>query len=679
MSYKIEPMAVNSFLEYPMQLPRFQRKSTWKNDQNFELCISIFQDYPVGVVIVNKEQKISWLLDGRQRRNALKLMRENPVNIYNWAKSYIKFKNNDDVDEIKKKYWEKVNEYLQSDPTEAKQDSEDEEYTSESTNSYDEEDSFSSLKQKQGLQTLLDLILMNHQIKSTVTKWERLFNFNEFSNRTFASEQNPIKLRSNLLGLIKDTAVERDSEGHITKESAIEYFRDLYVVNDDKFPKFKDKITNNWNEMNTCLDAIEKSEKVFADARIGVIWLTNASPLDALNIFSRINSGGTQLKAEELLSAKPYWNVPVESVDEELVEIIKTLYKKMNLTQNNIVRWDLAATLLERIDKGHLLFSSGPLNPDEKEEINLEAISLGFKLISSIKKEGMSAESVNSLETLSADKFNWNREIRIIVEDYNNIIRVLGSNSFFKYLQSWKQPIIKLIGNAPVLEFAAILYKDWYAKNQPISPSKEQTQFIRDAKILFDRLIFEYATKAWRGSSDSKMSNDIKSWNNRLEPIPEEEWERFIQNACNGKYNNGQDITYKNLAPVLYYYYILVGKSPIISGDIVQESFNTGKFHVDHIYPQEKLTGNSLISENKDSLYNLCLLPGQENKNKSKKALKEITDPWLKQYITHVTGINEDDFVKYSDLTNLEDLKRLREEMFIVAFTKTRMEKLTNL
>ena len=92
MSYIIEPMPLISFLEDgKLRLPRFQRKATWDKKQNFELAISVFQDYPVGVVIVNQEQKISWLLDGRQRRSALSSMRDNPVELYEWARSYIGF------------------------------------------------------------------------------------------------------------------------------------------------------------------------------------------------------------------------------------------------------------------------------------------------------------------------------------------------------------------------------------------------------------------------------------------------------------------------------------------------------------------------------------------------------------------------------------------------------------
>ena len=57
MSYIIEPVSIYSFVTDPsIKLPRFQRKATWVKEQNFELAISIFQDYPVGVVIINKEK-----------------------------------------------------------------------------------------------------------------------------------------------------------------------------------------------------------------------------------------------------------------------------------------------------------------------------------------------------------------------------------------------------------------------------------------------------------------------------------------------------------------------------------------------------------------------------------------------------------------------------------------------
>ena len=134
MSYSIEPMELITFVEdNKLKLPRFQRKSTCDKNQNFELAISVFQNYPVGVVIINREQNSSWLLDGRQRRAALLTMRENPVELYEWGRSYLKFSKTADELEVTRHYWEKVERYLTEEPTEKKKDKnngeESEEYT----------------------------------------------------------------------------------------------------------------------------------------------------------------------------------------------------------------------------------------------------------------------------------------------------------------------------------------------------------------------------------------------------------------------------------------------------------------------------------------------------------------------------------------------------------------------
>ena len=115
MSYIIEPMPLISFLEEnKLRLPRFQRKATWDKKQNFELAISVFQDYPVGVMIINQEQNLSWLLDGRQRRAALSSMRDNPVELYEWARGYIGFAKTADEHDVIMSYLDKVERYIQS-------------------------------------------------------------------------------------------------------------------------------------------------------------------------------------------------------------------------------------------------------------------------------------------------------------------------------------------------------------------------------------------------------------------------------------------------------------------------------------------------------------------------------------------------------------------------------------
>lgn len=206
MGYVIEPLPLTSFIDdSKIQLPRFQRRETWNNDQKFKLCISVYKEFPVGVVIINEMRDSSWLLDGRQRRNALQLMRDNPVNVYNWARSFLKFKVVDTKREIRDTFWKKIEEYLQEEPNnETKNGSQEninvevdssEELIEESQYediSREEQsttpNSFDKARQQQSLAALLDLILMVHPIrkqkdKSEVSEWQNIFNFANYFNK----------------------------------------------------------------------------------------------------------------------------------------------------------------------------------------------------------------------------------------------------------------------------------------------------------------------------------------------------------------------------------------------------------------------------------------------------------------------------------------------------------------
>ena len=74
--YEIRPESIKTFItDRNVRLPRFQRKQTWNSKKNFQLCISLFKEYPIGVTILSVEESkgknVRWLLDGRQRKNAL--------------------------------------------------------------------------------------------------------------------------------------------------------------------------------------------------------------------------------------------------------------------------------------------------------------------------------------------------------------------------------------------------------------------------------------------------------------------------------------------------------------------------------------------------------------------------------------------------------------------------------
>jgi hypothetical protein len=115
--YQVRPENISSFIDdHSIRFPRFQRKQTWNEDKNIKLAISVFKTYPIGVTIINKQlwgnRVTRWLLDGRQRRNALLLMSQNPENIYDWSKKFFKLKNSDQNFDITRKFWAEIGTYL---------------------------------------------------------------------------------------------------------------------------------------------------------------------------------------------------------------------------------------------------------------------------------------------------------------------------------------------------------------------------------------------------------------------------------------------------------------------------------------------------------------------------------------------------------------------------------------
>lgn len=113
MSYNISQRSVIEFInDSDIKLPRFQRKSTWKPGQGFELIISMAKEYPMGVVVINREQGNSRLLDVRQRLSALKDFRNDPNRMYDAAKSYLKFNDRTTDEELKDLFWKGVEAYL---------------------------------------------------------------------------------------------------------------------------------------------------------------------------------------------------------------------------------------------------------------------------------------------------------------------------------------------------------------------------------------------------------------------------------------------------------------------------------------------------------------------------------------------------------------------------------------
>lgn len=383
--YEIRPESVKSFIiDKNIRLPRFQRKQTWNEKKNFELCISLFKEYPLGVTIVNVENKnginIRWLLDGRQRRNALVKMYEDPENIYLWAKKYIKFQNKSQPDEIREMFWEMINEYVEYDEEEQTVDQ-----TDENDNDYDtdntvgmESDSDSSIEntQSSGLDFLLDIILMIHNKRKNYTGFSRPFDLSKFVQKLpyIESYDGTQVLSSKKLKTFID---QYRSEAEAITPDTFYSFVDgrMNITNADNLKKY---INDKWDQIKYRIYMIERLDSILTNSKIGIIEVKEILFADSQKIFNIINTKGEKLSAVEVLSAKPSWNIPINIADapNEMKREVADFYQALGINvDNNIVKWDLPATLIKRIGNNFIFKSFDSSNANDLSNI----LTYGFK------------------------------------------------------------------------------------------------------------------------------------------------------------------------------------------------------------------------------------------------------------------------------------------------------------
>ncbi len=101
---------------------------------------------------------------------------------------------------------------------------------------------------------------------------------------------------------------------------------------------------------------------------------------------------------------------------------------------------------------------------------------------------------------------------------------------------------------------------------------------------LLDRSIYEYVTKQWRGSSDSKIANNLedleRSGSDLFDPVSSQSWNNLIDEMIEKGTIDGDSyvdkLDNKRVKLILYYYYILNSvdgsTDPTLSGiDLVRQ------------------------------------------------------------------------------------------------------------
>ena len=680
--YEIRPETVKTFvLDKNIKLPRFQRKQTWDEKKNFQLCISLFKEYPMGVTILSVEEKdgktIRWLLDGRQRKNALLQMYEDPENIYNWARKFIGFKNNNQPSEIDELFWNKINEYIEYSDETDDDDSEQNSISLESDlNDIDttegvESNEPSYLKEKNGLEFLLEIIKIIHNKSKNNTGFTKPFDICKFVSRVpytdnlHGNDKLSSKKLKNFLDEYRNYCNVEDYD-YENLDSFYNFIDSRCQIEDKN--KLIQHLSVKWEDILLRINLIERIDNLLSNSKIGLIEVKNLAPADSQKIFNIINSEGEKLTAVEVLSAKPSWNIKIKNVAAEMQIAVNELYKKIGTNNYDVVKWDLPATLLKRIGSNFIIKDFGDDPKDFAKEI-----TYGFKLIAGIWKKGVKKENI---ELLSNDNgINWATNYEALVNDLKNMYRLMCSFSYFKFFNSWHSTMMELTSDSIALNFFIIMYLDWQRKGKPIGNDRNARNFSKNCFILWDKLIYEYISVQWRGSSDTKIATNITSIkvdNSELfTPISTEDWIKLLEDIKTKAKIFGNNLTVKSMKPMLYHFYCL--KS--ISGPDSMYSIE-----VDHIIPQSLFENSSILNKDSivNSILNLGLLPKNENISKGKKRLVEITDEWLKSQIEKYEFIPQNEFVKYSNINNYEKIFEERINIFKDAFGRKRTNLLNN-
>lgn len=683
--YEIRPDSIKTFIsDRSIKLPRFQRKQTWDAKKNFQLCISLFKQYPIGVCILSvekyKDKTVKFLLDGRQRRNALKQLAEDPENLYLWAKKFLDLKASDQLYEVKEKYYKKISEFLEEEEDEgivvkpdtttyiADDDSDEYGISFDDDDVTPAEDDGSenekiSLDDGTGKDLLLRIILAIHKKDKRVSGFTKPFDFAKCVERLpyVRRENNSYSLISrdlkDFINAYRSYCEQEFDDDYESQDNLFTYIQSRYQVTNEK--QLKQCIHINWSDILERIKVLQIIDDVLSDSKIGVIEVKDMKSSDYQKIFSLINSQGAPLKAIEILSSKPKWNIIVKNPSAGTQVAVNTLYKEIGIVPDNVVRWDLPATFLRRIEDNFIL--------SNKIEF-VKGLTIAFKVLSGIYTGGVTKENIEKLA--EAENVNWEVDIDNLITDVNNMFTLMKGCPYFAYMSTWRTSLMDITSDFIAMDFFILSYLNWVSKGKPIGSDIRTRKFQKECFILWDRLIYEYVKGLWKSSADSKLKTNIDKLEDNFVAIPKADWTALLDEIFDNSTVNGKDITFDLMKPLLYHYYCLAGLE-------APSAVKYKALDVDHIIPQTMFDANVGAHPRadviKNNLLNLGILPKESNTSKGGKTLLQVsTNAKLVKEIKTYEFIDQADFATYSQFINYCHMFAHRRPIFERGFTTER-------
>ena len=239
---------------------------------------------------------------------------------------------------------------------------------------------------------------------------------------------------------------------------------------------------------------------------------------------------------------------------------------------------------------------------------------------------------------------------------------------------------LKTMGSVAIaMAFILHTAKDWVNKGEPVAGNplvKVKTNAVR----LLDRLIFEYLTRQWAGSSDSKIARMLREMpmgQSLLEPVQGEEWTGLVNKHLSGEIQLPPPRQEGKKTAIDSYTKLLLVYEACLGGRAARPSPGL-KFDVDHLIPEGlfETIGTQADREFRNRITNLSLLPSGPNRSKKDRSLGSLTDSpddlWLKSEIAQYSQVPVDRFSDFSKPSQAKDLHEYRKKKFIEAFTTKR-------
>ncbi len=598
------PSVRSIVLDQQIRLPRFQRKKSWDDQHRFELCISLFKGYPLGTIVIKKEdvdnKTIKWLLDGRQRRDTLMEM-QNPDNIYRWAKTYLGIKNRDQPSDIKEKFDEKMIEYIQFDDEkievfpEEPDDTVPTDYTLETP-----------VKFENNLKGLADLICNVHPMRAGMSNFGKPFFFKNYKTKYIVTDDEG-KLYVDSDKLLKWlSAIQVSNIDELTVADVVQWF-------DNPNEDLEQNVKKNINGIKRSLKMVQTISEMMSNTNIQVVELDNScSNSDARKIFEIINTQGVPLTGPEIMSAKPNWNVRVSNPTECIQMNVLEMYKALGTTYTDVVKWDVAATFTDRLDSSSdmILGNLRKISYNDTTREFDKKITSGFKLLSGRYLNSITKDDIDTLPNVIKD---WN--LTEFEYEITSACKLLLKDQPFKQLESYHISISDSLSYTIAINYLLLIIK----KKNEINPHASGVairEYRHLCRILYDRFVYEYITSVWKGSSDSRLSRNLnENYSDVFKPVPVEDWNKLIDEAFELNTISGQKISTGALRAMTVYFSMLRAKTLTLSEGESAE--------FDHIIPAAKFTTQS-DDKFKESLYNYALLSPKLNKEKSDNTIEGL-------------------------------------------------------